>query len=240
HSSEKISENPRGIRRYRQNLENKRVGGTFRHCQDYLLDKSMSVPYDCSYEVNYLLRFGLPARVACNSLRRSLFIEAISFRVGTVSKNDFCFFLRGSVMTLSDINEMFATDDKCRELLKRLRWPQGVKCTRCGDEAVKLATGKELFYCRKCDYQFSVTAGTIFNDSHLPLTKWFIATLLICEARKGFSANQMKRTLGVSYKTAWYLCHRIRAAMVEASKPKLTGTVEVDETYVGGKKRGEL
>jgi ISXO2-like transposase domain len=84
-----------------------------------------------------------------------------------------------------------------------------------------------------------VTAGTIFHDSHLPLLQWFVATHLLCEARKGFSANQMKRTIGVSYKTAWYLCHRIRRAMVEADRPMLDGTVEMDETYVGGKERGK-
>ena len=78
----------------------------------------------------------------------------------------------------------------------------------------------------------------IFNDSHLPLQKWFLATLLLCEARKGMSANQIKRTLGVSYKTAWYLCHRIRAAMKEVDRPMMDGTVEVDETYIGASQRG--
>jgi transposase-like protein len=133
---------------------------------------------------------------------------------------------------------LFDTDEKCRELLVRLRWPNGVECPRCKVIAVELATAKQLFYCKECDYQFSVTSGTIFNDSHLPLAKWFLATLLLCESRKGHSANQMKRELGVSYKTAWYLCHRIRAAMKETDKPMLTGTVEIDETYVGGKRRG--
>src|SRR5207237_3490090 len=142
-------------------------------------------------------------------------------------------------MTIIDVNNLFDTDTKCRELLMRLRWPSGPECPRCKtQEIVPLNTTKELFYCKDCDYQFTVTAGTIFNDSHLPLNKWFIATLLICEARKGMSANQIKRTLGVSYKTAWYLCHRIRAAMKEIERPMMDGTVEVDETYVGGKQRG--
>src|SRR6266566_7973169 len=140
-------------------------------------------------------------------------------------------------MTLVDVINLFDTDDKCRELLVRLRWPNGVECLRCKAPVVELATAKQLFYCKECDYQFSVTAATIFNDSHLPLTKWFLATLLLCEARKGMSANQIKRTLGVSYKTAWYLCHRIRAAMKEVELPMLDGTVEMDETYVGGKQR---
>jgi hypothetical protein len=77
----------------------------------------------------------------------------------------------------------------------------------------------------------------VFNDSHLALPKWFMAVLLMCEAKKGISANQMRRTLGVAQKTAWYLCHRIRKAMTEVSGP-LTGTVEVDETYIGGKGKG--
>lgn len=142
-------------------------------------------------------------------------------------------------MNLVDINTMFPTDEKCRELLVRLRWPAGVECPRCKMPVVELETDKQLFYCKGCDYQFSVTAGTIFNDSHLPLTKWFIATLLLCEAKKGMSACQIQRTLGIgSYKTAWYLCHRIRAAMAEVDKPMLDGAVEVDETYVGGRGKG--
>jgi transposase-like protein len=137
---------------------------------------------------------------------------------------------------------MFSSDEQCRELLKRLRWPEGVRCPRCKADAIKLATAKELFFCQTCVYQFSVLAGTIFNDSHLPLPIWFMATLLLCEAKKGMSASQLKRTIWGqhkgSYKTAWYLCHRIRAAMKEADRPMLDGTVEMDETYVGGKQRG--
>jgi len=141
-------------------------------------------------------------------------------------------------MNLADLSTQFSTDERCRELLRRLRWPAGVECPRCKEAATELETEKELFYCKPCDYQFTVTAGTIFNDSHLPLTKWFMATLLLCEAKKGISACQIQRTIGVSYKTAWYLCHRIRAAMKEADKPMLAGTVEMDETYVGGVEHG--
>jgi transposase-like protein len=141
-------------------------------------------------------------------------------------------------VNLVDINTMFPTDEKCRELLVRLRWPAGVECPRCKMTVVELETEKQLFYCKDCDYQFSVTAGTVFNDSHLPLNKWFLATLLLCEAKKGMSACQIQRTLGISYKTAWYLCHRIRAAMNESQKPMLDGKVEVDEPYVGGRGHG--
>jgi len=141
-------------------------------------------------------------------------------------------------MTLIDVHTMFPTDEKCREVLVRLRWPNGPECPRCKGKAAELETEKQLFYCKECDYQFTVTAGTIFNDSHLPLIKWFAATLLLCEAKKGMSACQIQRTLGMSYKTAWYLCHRIRAAMREVDRRMLDGTVEMDETFVGGKNKG--
>jgi transposase-like protein len=174
-------------------------------------------------------------------------MEATSFRVGTRSSADFSgfnAFLRGfAAMTLLDLTQMFSSDDQCRELLKRLRWPEGVRCPRCQADAIKLATAKELFFCQSCVYQFSVLAGTIFNDSHLALPLWFMAVLLLCEAKKGMSASQLKRTIWGqhkgSYKTAWYLCHRIRAAMKEVDQPMLDGTVEMDETYVGGKLRGQ-
>ncbi len=145
-------------------------------------------------------------------------------------------------MTLVDLIEHFDTDERCRELLVRLRWPNGVECPRCKMPVVELATTKQLFYCKGCDYQFTVTSGTVFNDSHLPLQKWFLATLLLCEAKKSMSALQLKRTIWGqhkgSYKTAWYLCHRIRYAMTEVHK-MLDGTVEVDETYIGGKHYGK-
>jgi transposase-like protein len=140
--------------------------------------------------------------------------------------------------TLLEVCAEFASDDRCRELLARLRWPEGVACPRCALVGIKRLSPK-LWECYKCSYQFSVTVGTIFADSHLPLLTWFAAVYLLCESRKGMSANQLKRMLGVSYKTAWYLCHRIRAAMVEAERLPLDGTVEVDETYVGGKQQGK-
>jgi transposase-like protein len=141
-------------------------------------------------------------------------------------------------MNLVDINTLFSTEDKCRALLVRLRWPEGPRCPRCKAPVVELETEKQLFYCKDCDYQFSVTSGTVFNDSHLSLTKWFLVTHLLCEAKKGISACQIQRTVGMSYKTAWYLCHRIRHAMAQTYKPMLDGKIEMDETYVGGKNTG--
>jgi transposase-like protein len=133
---------------------------------------------------------------------------------------------------------MFSTDEQCRTLLKKLRWPFGVECVRCKSKRTFEVATQKKFECVECGHQFSVLTQTIFHDTHLALETWFMAVLLLCEARKGMSANQVKRTLGVSYKTAWYLCHRIRAAMKEVDQPMLDGTVEMDETYVGGRKRG--
>jgi len=143
-------------------------------------------------------------------------------------------------MNLAQLNGEYGTEDRCRELLKRLRWPEGVTCPRCKSKTISRLFTQSKFECSDCRYQFSVTSGTIFHDSHLPLTQWFLATHLLCEAKKGISACQIQRTLGIGgYKTAWFLCHRIRAAMVESQKQMLDGTVEFDETYVGGKNVGK-
>lgn len=141
-------------------------------------------------------------------------------------------------MALLEMLHQYGTDEKCREILTKLRWPEGVTCPRCKERHVSWIQSRNQFECASCGYQFSVTTGTIFNDTHLPLEKWFAATYLLCEAKKGMSACQVQRTLGISYKTAWYLCHRIRAAMAECDKPMLDGQIEVDETYVGGKGTG--
>src|SRR4030042_5099015 len=136
---------------------------------------------------------------------------------------------------LINLIERYSNEDKCRKYLEGLRWHNGIKCPRCGSKKISRITERNQYDCDKCRYQFSVTAGSIFHDSHLPLWKWFLAVYLMTESKKGISANQLKRSLAISYKTAWYLCHRIRKAMEEAkNKPQLDGTVEVDETYVGG------
>lgn len=141
-------------------------------------------------------------------------------------------------MNVMKLVEHFHSDERCRTYLETLRWPDGIKCLRCESDKVSRSYKRNQFVCDSCNYNFSVTAGTVFHDTHLPLPKWFMAIYLMTEAKKGISANQMKRTLDVAYKTAWYLCHRIRAAMTEVNAPKLLGTVEVDETWVGGRRRG--
>jgi transposase-like protein len=133
-----------------------------------------------------------------------------------------------------------------------MRWPDGVKCLSCESLRISRITAKgklnkktgkrspdrQLYQCNECRFQFTATTGTVYHDTHLPLCKWFLAIALITESKKGISANQLKRALGVNYRTAWYLAHRIRKAMVEANQPKLSGVVEVDETYIGGRQKG--
>jgi len=141
-------------------------------------------------------------------------------------------------MNLMKLMEKFHSDDACRDILENLRWPDGVQCPRCESKSIRNSHTRDQYDCGSCGYQFSVLAGTIFHDSHLPLRKWFVAIYLMVESKKGISANQMKRTVNVSYKTAWYLCHRIRAAMAVDNPEPLDGIVEVDETWIGGKVEG--
>ena len=141
-------------------------------------------------------------------------------------------------INLISLVERYNNEEKCRAYLEELRWPNGLACPRCGVMSISKIQKHNIFECNSCRYQFSVTSGTVFHDSHLPLWKWFATVYLMIESKKGISANQVKRTIGVSYKTAWYLCHRVRAAMSEVNPKPLNGIVEVDETYVGGKRRG--
>jgi transposase-like protein len=138
-------------------------------------------------------------------------------------------------MNIFRLMSEYDTDGECRATLEELRWPNGVTCPRCDSPKISRIAARNQFDCDSCRYQFSVLAGTVFQDSKLPLQKWFMAVYLMCESRKGISANQLKRTIDVSYKTAWFLCHRIRSAMVDPNPEPLTGVVEIDETYVGGK-----
>lgn len=151
-------------------------------------------------------------------------------------------------MNLHDVAQTFATEEDAVEHLVRKRWPEGVRCVKCESERIarvsslgKTGKGRRgLFVCLACDYQFTATSGTLFHDSHLPLRKWFMAIALICEAKKGLSALQLSRHLGVQHKTAWYLFHRIRNAMAEANPTPLGGQgqiVEIDESYLGGTTR---
>jgi len=139
-------------------------------------------------------------------------------------------------MDLVALIEEYGSEDKCRAYLAELRWPNGVVCPRCGaTKGISRIAARDVWECDVDGYQFSVTAGTIFHDSHLPLWKWFLAVYMIGESKKGVSSNQLKRMLRVSYKTAWYLSHRIRSAMREDGAELLRGIVEADEAHFGGR-----
>lgn len=151
-------------------------------------------------------------------------------------------------MNLIDVSKHLATDEQCLAFLEKVRWPDGVRCPICGNDKIGNIERKsrsknkrtQLYVCLEptCRNQFSATSGTLFHDSHLPLHKWFLAIALIMDAKKGISAKQLERHLEVNYRTAWYLAHRIRKAMAEGNGGLLSGTLEVDETYVGGKQKG--
>ena len=149
-------------------------------------------------------------------------------------------------MDIFTLLDRFNCETKCRRYLEALRFPSGVCCIRCGDTSVveikRKGEWKGQWDCRGCGYQFSVTVGTIMHDSHLPLRKWFGAIYLMAKSRKGIAAWRLKELLGIgSYKTAWYLCHRIREAMGNDPfiGPTLVGIVEVDETLIGGRTKGK-
>src|SRR6266513_3750240 len=139
---------------------------------------------------------------------------------------------------LLEFEARFSTEATCREYLFRLRWPEGFSCPRCGGRKTWPLHGVRL-QCAGCDYQSSVTAGTIFQDTRKPLTLWFRAIWWVTSQKNGASAIGLQRVLGLgSYKTAWTWLHKLRRAMVRPGRDRLTGRVEVDETYVGGVEEG--
>jgi DNA-directed RNA polymerase subunit RPC12/RpoP len=149
--------------------------------------------------------------------------------------------------SLIAVQEELGTEERCLAFLETLRWPDGIRCVECDHDKVSKFTTKEgtrervnrkgekviskvparhLYQCLKCSAQFTARVGTIFNDSHLPLQKWMQAVAIMCNAKKGVSARQLWRDLGTSYKTAWYLAHRIREAMMlgNFNDQKMEGT----------------
>lgn len=141
----------------------------------------------------------------------------------------------------------FQDDDAAREHLEAIRWPNGPVCPHCGGiERNSQLQGKAhrpgLYFCGDCRTQFTVTVGTVFERSKVPLHKWVLATQLICSSKKGMSSKQLERLLGVTYKTAWFMTHRIREAMKPTSTAPMGsggGTVEADETFWGNSKRSK-
>ena len=140
--------------------------------------------------------------------------------------------------TITQFNQDFPDDDACLEWLKDYRWPDGIHCVNCGKVTKhhRMSTRKS-YSCQECGHHVHPTAGTIFHKSRTPLKLWFYAVYVMAATRGGISAKQIERETGVTYKTAWRMFNKIRSRLDDGSDP-LSGTVEVDETYIGGKRRG--
>jgi transposase-like protein len=161
------------------------------------------------------------------------------------------------ITNLSDLAKNYSDEDAAYQLVERIRWPHGPICPHCGivdrahyiapmDGPRKTSTGKEtyrrLWRCEECKQQFSVLVGTIFEDSKIPLSKWLIGLHMMCAGKNGVAALELQRTLGIAYRSAWFMAHRIRCAMGRpplSNNGKLKGIIEADETYVGGKAHGK-
>ena len=148
-------------------------------------------------------------------------------------------------MTCDLTNPAFTDETKARELLEASRWPDGPVCPFCGQlDTVKPVNGPSMgpgwYYCSECQDKFTVRVGTLYERSHIPLHKWLLATHLVVSSKKGMSSLQLSRMLGITYKSAWFMCHRIREGMTPAKRGPIGGqgrTVESDETVIGGKKK---
>jgi len=143
---------------------------------------------------------------------------------------------------------IFLNEDAAREYLEQERWPNGAVCPHCGTIGAyklqpkidsKTPVRKGVWKCKACRRQFTVTVGTIFADSHIPIHQWLSAIQFLCASKKGMSAHQLHRMLNITYKSAWFMAHRIRLAMTQLPVDKLQGIVEADETYIGGKAHGK-
>lgn len=142
--------------------------------------------------------------------------------------------------TFQEVDEWFRSDAACREYIQRLRWPKGFICPRCGWTGEPWMTSRGRLHCQGCQGQTSLTAGTIFQDTRKPLRMWFMAMWYVTNQKNGVSALGLQRVLGLgSYETAWTWLHKLRRAMVRPGRDALSGTVEVDETYVGGVEKGK-
>ena len=150
--------------------------------------------------------------------------------------------LRRALKGLSEagFRERFGTEEACRKALFEMRWRQGLSCPGCGHRGFCRLKSRELFQCNRCKRQVRLTAGTVFQDTKLPLTVWFIAIYHLTQSKNGISSIELGRRLGVKRQTAWLMKHKLMRAMGarEAEKPKLEGRVEVDDAYLGGERPG--
>ena len=141
--------------------------------------------------------------------------------------------------SLTDLFKNYGTEDQCSEALFKWRWPEGFRCPDCGSSSYSIIKTRKLYQCSKCHHQTSLISGTIFEQTKLPLTLWFLAIYLITQAKTGISALDLKRQIGVSYNTAWRMKQKIMQVMKERDDGKpLDGTIQLDDVYWGGEQRG--
>ena len=142
-------------------------------------------------------------------------------------------------MGIVEFVEKYKDENSCREFLFKKRFPNGFVCPKCGSVSYGLIVKRNLYQCKDCRYQCSVTAGTVMHKTHIPLNKWFIAMYLLAKDKRGYSALSLGSELGLTYKSAWFLLKRLQTAMGQRdSEYVLSNVVEVDDTYFGGKKKG--
>lgn len=139
--------------------------------------------------------------------------------------------------TLLEAIQAFSDPDRALDFVVHMRWPDGVHCPYCGTDAVGFIATRRIWRCKPCKKQFSAKVGTIFEDSPIGFDKWLPAMWLICNAKNGISSYELHRAIGVTQKSAWFMLHRLRLAMQTGSFEKMIGTVEADETFIGGKAR---
>src|SRR5438093_597281 len=139
--------------------------------------------------------------------------------------------------TLLEAIRYFADVDVATDFVAKLRWPDGPTCPACGGRTNSYLRTRRLWKCKECKKQYSVKLGTIFGDSPLGLDKWLPAVWLVANSKNGISSHELGRALGITQKSSWFMLHRIRLAMQTGTFDKLSGIVEVDETYIGGKAR---
>jgi transposase-like protein len=141
------------------------------------------------------------------------------------------------ISSLIDFYNRFDSEQVCRDYLEKSRWDDSISCPHCGSYKTYKFTNGRLFKCGDCRKQFTVRVGTIFEDSKIPLQKWFLAIYLATSLKKGISSVQLSKYLGITQKTAWFMLQRIRYAIETGDSKSLSGEVEIDETYVGGKSK---
>lgn len=142
-------------------------------------------------------------------------------------------------LSIPEFISLYGTNELCQKALEKVRWPKGFMCSECGNTSYCYIKSRKYYQCNRCHDQTSVTRNTIFHSSNLPLSKWFLAVFLISQCKNGISSMELKRHIGVSYKTAWRIKQKLMQAMMERdSNYKLSEVVEIDDSYIGGERRG--